>query len=190
MPLQITARHTELSNEDRALIETKADRFRKLAVADRISILDVIVTQQKSNFSVEVNVKASRMDVTGSVVHTDLRAAIDAVMDKVERQLRKQLDKRVDRKRHGRYGRSRRGVTLTFPFLNGIQPTLEPEPEPLEQVIYHTNRILTKPISVEEAAEQLEAESGAFLVFNNAETEKINVIYRRDDSHFNVIEPS
>ncbi len=187
MPLQITARHTELSNDERALIETKVDRLRKLAVADRISILDVIVTQQKGKFNVEVNVKASRMEATGSVLNGDLRSAIDSAMDKIERQIRKQLDKRVDRKR--RDFRARRGVTLTVPLLNGWKPELERE-EPEEHVIFHSNRILTKPMAVEEAAEQLEVESGSFLVFNNAETDHINIIYRREDNHFNVIEPS
>jgi putative sigma-54 modulation protein len=188
MPLQITARHTELPHDLRALIETKAERFRKMAVADQLSVLDVIVAQQKGKFTVEVNVKAHRMEATGSVTNGDLRSAIDAVMDKVERQLRKQLDKRVDRKRHTREARARRSITLTVPFLNGLMPAVEPEIE--DKVIFHTSRILTKPMSVEEAAEQLEIESGAFLVFNNAETDKINIICRRDDGNFSVIEPS
>jgi putative sigma-54 modulation protein len=183
MPLQITARKLDLSDEMRQHIEERVDRFRKLAVNDKISVLDVVITEQKGQYQVEVVVKASRFGATGKITGKDLRGAIDTVMTKVEKQLRKQLDKKRSQKRHSREVRDRRDVTLTVSFDPG--PDLEPEVG-----IIQTERIATKPMSVEEAAEQLEMEAGSFRVFTNAETERINIIYRRDDGHFGVIEPS
>ena len=183
MPLQITARHVELSDDDRAHIEAKVDRFRKLA--EEISVLDVIVDLQKALYTVEVVVKARLFSATGSETHTDLRAAIDRVMSKVERQLRKQIDKKRSQKRHSREARDRRSVTLTLPLL----PEAALESGEDRRIVY-TRRIAAKPMSVEEAAHQLEIEAGSFLVFTNAETDKINIIHRREDGHFGLIEPS
>lgn len=185
MPLQITARKVELSGDMRRHIEGRADRFRKLAVNNKISTLDVVVTGQKGLFTVEVVVKASRFNATGKETDKDLRAAVDHVMAKVERQLRKQLDKKRAQKRHSREVRERRDTTVILSFAPGPS---EPEAD-LEHRIFRTQQIAVKPMSVEEAAEQLEVEAGSFRVFTNAETERINIIYRREDGHFGVIEP-
>jgi len=183
MPLQITARHIELSDDDRAHIEAKVDRFRKLA--EEISVLDVIVDAQKGLYTVELVVKARLFNATGSETHTDLRRAIDRVISKVERQLRKQISKKRSQKRHSREARNRRSVTLTLPVLS--EAALAGGEG---RRIVRTQRIAAKPMSVEEAADRLEVEAGSFLVFTNAETEAINIIHRRDDGHFGLIEPS
>lgn len=181
MPLNITARHVDLQDEDRAHIEGKVDRFRKLAVHDQISVLNVVVDSQKNQYTVEVVVKASRFGATGTETNADLRTAIDGVMSKVERQLRKQLDKKRTKKRHTR---ERDRVTLTVPVAG-------PAPDDTDQGrrIVSSQRIATKPMSIEEAAEQLEIEAGSFLVFVNAETDKINIIHRLEDGHFGLIAP-
>ena len=183
MPLQITARHVELSDDDSAHIEIKADRFRKLA--EQISVLDVIITSQKGHYTVEVIVKARLFNATGSLTPDFLRCAFDRFMSKVERRLRKQIDKRRSQKRHSREARNRHDVTLTLSAMSEVAPMADED-----RRIVRTQRIAAKPMSVEEAAEQLEIETGAFLVFTNAETETINIIHRREDGHFGLIEPT
>jgi putative sigma-54 modulation protein len=183
MPLQITARNVELSAEIRAHIEARVDRFRKLV--DQISVLDVIVTLQRGHYTVEVVVKTHCFNAIGAETDADLRAAIDRVMGKAERQLHKQIDKRRTAKRQPREVRERQALTLTLPVLGEV--ALEADEE---SRIVRSRRIAAKPMSVQEAADQLEIEAGAFLVFYNAETEKINIIYRREDGRFGLIEPS
>jgi putative sigma-54 modulation protein len=184
MPLQITARNFELSAETHAHIEAKVDRFRKLV--DQISVLDVIVTLQRRLYKIEVVVKTHCFNAAGSETDADLRAAVDRVMGKVERQLHKQIDKRRTAKRHPREVRERLAVTLTLPVLG---EALSEKPEE-ESRIVRSHRIAAKPMSVQEAADQLEVEAGSFLVFSNADTEQINIIYRREDGRFGLIEPS
>jgi putative sigma-54 modulation protein len=183
MPLQITARNVEISPEMRSLIEAKVDRFRK--IVDEISVLDVIVIFQRGHYTVEVVVKAQRFAATGSETDSDLRAAIDRVMGKVDRQLHKQLDKMRTKKRQPREVRERRALTLTLPMLG--EAAFEADEE---RRIVRTQRIATKPMSVQEAADVLEIEAGSFLVFENAATEQINIIFRREDGRFGLIEPS
>jgi len=182
MPLQITARNVEVSGEIRSIIEAKVDRFRKLV--DAISVLDVMIILQRGRYSVEVVVKAQRFNATGTVIHHDLRTAIDRVMDKVERQLHKQIDKLRTRKRQPRDVRERRALTLTLRMVAEAASEMNEA-----QRIIRTQRIATKPMSVEEAADELALEAGAFLVFENDETEQINIIYRREDGRFGLIEP-
>jgi len=183
MPLQITARNVEIPGEMRALIQAKADRFRKLV--DRISVLEVIIILQRGRYTIEVVVKAQRFNATGTETNHDLRAAIDRVMDKVERQLHKQIDKLRTMKRLPREVRERRALTLTLPISGETKPEIDEE-----RRIVRTRRIATKPMSVQEAADVLAMETGAFLVFENADTEQINIIYRREDGRFGLIEPS
>jgi putative sigma-54 modulation protein len=183
MPLQITARNCEISADMRALIETKVARFRK--IVDEISVLDVIVISQRGKYTVEVVVKAQRFAATGSETDPDLRAAIDRVMGKVERQLHKQIDKKRTMKRQPREVRERRALTLMLPMMG--EAAIEVDEE---RRIVRTQRIATKPMSVQEAADLLEIEAGSFLVFENAETEQINIIFRREDGRFGLIEPS
>jgi putative sigma-54 modulation protein len=182
MPLNITSRHFDLADADRAHIETKVDRFRKLI--DQISVLDVVIDSEKNHYNVELIIKARQFEAAGKETNGDLRSAIDRVISKVERQLHKQIEKRRTVKRHSREARDRRSVTLTLPLLADLEGDQD------ERGIIRTERIAAKPMSVEEAAEQLEVEAGAFLVFTNPETETINIIYRRDDGNFGLIEPS
>jgi len=185
MPLQITARNAELSADLHGHIEAKVNRLRKLV--DQISVLDVKVTLQKGIHTVEVVLKARCFDATGTERDPDLRVAVDRVMGKIERQLLKQLDKLRTKKRQSRPERERlAAVTLTLPIL-GEAPVETAEEE---RRIVRSRRIVAKPMSVHEAADQLEVATGSFLVFTNAETEQINIIYRREDGRFGLIEPS
>jgi len=183
MPLQITARNVEVTDRIRAIIEAKVDRFRKLV--EEISVLDVMIVFQRGRYTVEVVVKAQCFNATGTVTDANLRAAIDSVMGKVERQLHKQLDKMRTMKRQPRAVRERRAPTLPLP----VSQEVTKETEEKRQII-RTERIAVRTMSVQEAADALEIEAGAFLVFKNVEADTINIIYRREDGQFGLIEPS
>ncbi len=182
MPLQITARNCEIAPDMRAHIEAKVDRFRKLV--DQISVLDVITTFQRGFYTVEVVVKSHIFHATGTETDADLRTAIDRVMGKVERQLHKQIDKRRTAKRQPR---PERHLALTIP-LPGVGEIAAETDE--DNRIVRSRRIASKPMSVQEAADQLEADTGSFLVFYNADTEKVNILYRREDGRCGLIEPT
>ena len=63
------------------------------------------------------------------------------------------------------------------------------EPTPVGPRIIKTRRYAIKPLAEEEAAQSLAGEENSFLVFRNAETEKIAVIYKRKDGNYGLIEP-
>ena len=77
------------------------------------------------------------------------------------------------------------GAFCKVPVTGESRAAAEPD-----RRIVRSRQIATTPMSVEEAAEQLEIAAGSFLVFTNAETDAINIIHRLDDSNFGLIEPS
>lgn len=126
---------------------------------------------------------------------TDMYAAIDLVTDKLVRRVKKYHDKIHGKTKHG--------------HEKIVAPTPEPELAPVAVVatiadefvgevdhagdngrIVKTKQFALKPMSVREATLQLELVGHAFFVFTNAESNRTNVVYRRNDGHYGLIEPA
>ena len=105
---------------------------------------------------------------------TDMKASIDQLVDMLERQARRYRDKR-------RRGPGRN----SHPLVEGT-PVVPDEDSPL---IVKTKQFPVKPMSPEEAVLQLELVGHDFFVFQNAETLEVNVVYRRRDGNYGLIEP-
>jgi putative sigma-54 modulation protein len=104
-----------------------------------------------------------------------MRASIDQLVDKLERQVQ-----RYRQKRRRRSGGRDNGTNL------GAGP---PPGEDSEPVIVKTKQFAVKPMVPEEAVLQLELIGHDFFVFENAETGEVNVVYRRRDGDYGLIEP-
>jgi putative sigma-54 modulation protein len=111
----------------------------------------------------------------------DMYAAVDAVVDKIERQLRRYKE-RI--KAHKPASDSReRLVRKSIVEAESIEQLKEP-------VIIRTKTFSMKPMSVEEAVMQMDLLHKDFLVYTEAASENINVIYRRKDGNYGLIEPN
>jgi putative sigma-54 modulation protein len=104
-----------------------------------------------------------------------MRASIDMLVEKLERQARRYRDKR--RSRSSRSGGAAEPETI---------PVLADEEAP---VIVKTKQFAVKPMTPEEAVLQLELIGHDFFVFQNVETTDVNVVYRRRDGNYGLIEP-
>jgi len=108
---------------------------------------------------------------------SDMKASIDQLVGKLERQVKRYREKRrVAPRRHARDG----GVPMEQPV----------ELEESETAIVKTKQFSVSPMSAEEAVLQLELVGHDFFVFRNAATDGINVVYRRRDGDYGLIEPS
>ncbi|GBE58074.1 light-repressed protein A [bacterium BMS3Abin01] len=110
---------------------------------------------------------------------TDMYASIDLVADKLDRQVKKYRGKLVSHNAH---------VRGSLPPDRGLE-LLDEEDEEREPQIVKTKQFSIKPMSAEEAALQMELIGHDFFVFRNAETNETNVIYRRRDGDYGLIEP-
>ena len=105
----------------------------------------------------------------------DMKASIDLLVEKLERQVKRYRQKR--RHEHDRHA-------------NGPAPAASPIPSEEETMIVKTKQFVLGAMSAEEAVEQLELIGHDFFVFRSAESGEINVVYRRRDGDYGVIEPA
>lgn len=144
-----------------------------------------------------VLVCANHITIEASEESTDLYASMDQVTDKITRQMRKYKTRllrhnRPHRQQTVRYLQESVYDAETFTNLDAAEDRITaqgyteapPEPEAIQ-----TEKYAVKPMFIEEAVLQMEMSARQFLVFLNAKTEKINVLYRRKKGDFGLIEP-
>ena len=105
-------------------------------------------------------------------------SSIDLVIDKLDRQVRKYRDRIVE---HGN-----KDALREYRANHKVLSELIPEDQ---REIIPQKELILKPMNVDEAVMQMELLNKSFLLFNNADTNSLNVIYIRDDGHFGLIQP-
>jgi len=177
MRLQVKGKNLDVSDSIRSYAE---DKLRKLErqLADPTQIeLELSVERNPSisaNHVAEATIWTKGPTLRAREASADMRASIDQLVDKLERQVQRYRQKR--RRRTGRDN----GAHL------GAEP---PSHEGSEPEIVKTKQFPVKPMSPEEAVLQLELVGHDFFVFENAETSEVNVVYRRRDGDYGLIEP-
>jgi len=177
MQLSVTFRHMEASEALRTYVHERVTKLTKYI--DKPLESQVTLSVQKFRHIAEVVINANGIRIAGQEAHEDMYAAIDLVMDKIERQVKKYKQKiRKHKPVPGREIRWRRDIYE--------QESFEDDREP---VVVRTDHYFVKPMSVDEAAMQMDLSQQGFLVFNNASTQTVNVIYRRKDGNYGLIVP-
>lgn len=129
---------------------------------------------------VEITVFADGLCIRGEEYDTEIRAAIDRVSDKLESRLLRFKERLIDR--HRRKG-------------NNVPPALAslPEEEPNDSIphveIRERKQFLLKPMTVDEAALQMEMVDHPFFVFRNEDTGRFEVLYKRRDGRYGLLQP-
>ena len=154
------------------------------AVQDKIGKLsryftettEIIVTLsvEKERQKIEVTIPMKGNIIRAEQVSNDMYVSIDLVEEIIERQLRKYKTKLVEKKQSG-------GFTQDF-----IDDDIEEE-ETIN--IIRTKKFAMKPMDAEEACIQMELLGHNFFVFRNADTDEVNVVYKRKGNTYGVIEP-
>ncbi len=138
--------------------------------------ITVILTVEKGRHIVEVTVPINGMLLRGEEATTDMYTSIDLVIEKLEKQIEKYKTK---------IARKLRGGVFKGDLVASTGEAVETE----EFGVVKTKRFAVKPVDVEEAIMQMNLINHDFYVFTNAETEEVNVVYRRKDGHYGLIEP-
>ena len=179
MQITTTFRHMEPSEPLKSYAEEKLERVKKYIYEPIVA--QVFLTVEKIRHSAEVTITAKGITMKAAEETNDMYAAVDAVVDKIERQLRRYKE-RI--KAHKPASDSReRLVQKSIVEAESIEQLKEP-------VIIRTKTFSMKPMSVEEAVMQMDLLHKDFLVYTEAASENINVIYRRKDGNYGLIEPN
>ncbi len=169
MQVMVTFRHVEPTEGLRQHAEDKVQRVHKYL--RRPIEAHVTLSVEKQRHIAEVQLTANHLNVTATEETDDLYSAIDLAMTKIERQVKKHTAKIKDHK-----------------GPNNVATPLAGSIERAGSTI-HTQRIAVKPMSVDEAVMQLKLQKTDFLLFTNAATDALSVVYRRKDGNYGLIEP-
>ena len=178
MNLQVKGRNLEISDQIREYAEEKLGKLDRLVKDPTRIELELAVEKNPSiadNQVAEATVWTKGPVLRARETSADMKASIDELASKLERQVKRYREKRRPRK-HDRH--------------DGVAG----EPAPVEAseegpTIVKAKQFAFKPMTPEEAVLQLELVGHDFFVFRNAESEEINVVYRRRDGDYGLIAP-
>lgn len=179
MDITFMAKNTDATEALREYAGEKLERLTRYF--DQIMSVDVEFIAERNPSIAKSQICEVTMFAKGATVRAveaspDMRASIDLVVDKLERQIKRYKHKR-----------SNNGANHKANGRTGVAAAIAEEERP---VIVRSKRVEAKPMTPEEATLQMELLGHDFFVFTNADSEDINVVYRRRDSNYGLIEPS
>jgi len=173
MQTSVTFKNIDPSDHLRAYVSEKLNRFDKYFYNPGEA--NVVLSVEKFRHIAEVNIAGDRLTIIGKEETEDMHASIDMVLDKLEKQIKKNKQKRRD-------FRSGKAKTKTGGIdAGGVE-------EEMETGLF-VKSIEYKPMDVDEAIMQMDLVEDNFLVFTNARSERVNVLYRRKDGSYGLIQP-
>jgi putative sigma-54 modulation protein len=181
MNLQMKAKHFTPNETHLQYAEKKLGKFDKLL--NREVDIAVNCSKEQDEERVEITLQAGGFRLRAEEFAPDFYVAFDSAIDTLERQLDKYKTRWSNKRR---YGESIRTGSWLLPNEEPEEPIEDDEDNP--QII-RVKRFAMKPTYPEDAVIEMEMLGHSFYMFLNAETEEINVVYRRNDGKYGLIEP-
>jgi putative sigma-54 modulation protein len=174
MQVQLRGRNIEVTKSLKDYVTKRLGKLDKYMV--NFGDAQVALTVVRGLHRVEVTIPIDGMILRGEENTGDMYASIDLVVDKLEKQIEKYKGKL--QKRGNRINEGQRAMAL-----------VKKEEEEDGPKLVRTKRFAIKPMPVDEAILQMNLLGHNFFVFSNAETEQVNVVYKRKDGNYGLIEP-
>lgn len=169
----ITGRNIEVTPGLRDAVQDKIGKLERYFTPDTEVVVTLSV--QKGRQTIEVTIPTKGNIIRAEESSSDMYVSIDLVEEIIERQIIKYKKKLIDKKQ----------AALSF-----SQAFIDEESEPEEEIqIVKTKRFGIKPMDAEEACIQMELLGHNFYVFLNADTDEVNVVYKRKGNTYGLIEP-
>ena len=173
MKFNIHGRKLDVTESIKKYIEEKIGRLDKYFENPDNITATVLIKLRGKDQVVEVTINANKFMLRGEESSKDLYASIDKVSDKIERQIRK--------------NKTRMSKKVNKSLINDFVLDFE-EPEENDNVIVKRKVIEDKPMNEEEAILQMELLGHEFFAFRNVDTKEINILYKRKDGNYGILE--
>lgn len=177
MKIEFTGRQVEVTQDLRDLTERKLGKLSR--VLHGITHVHVVIAADKHRQIAEVSIQSPRLSLTATDESGDSAASIATVIDKLTRQAQRHVGKLRERKR--------RAPSRAVALWSGIMAAAPAEAGGPR--VIRSRRFVVKPMTVDEAVLQVGSSEDGFLVFRDAATERVNVLYKRKDGNLGLIEP-
>jgi len=173
MKFNIHGKNIDVTESIKNYIEEKIGRLDKYFENPEDITAKVLIKLRGKDQVVEVTINANKFILRGEESNKDLYASIDKVSDKIERQIRKNKTKL----------KKKTNKDISRDFVLDFD-----EEEENDNVIVKRKVIENKPMSEEEAILQMELLGHDFFAYRNQETSEVNVLYKRKDGNYGVLE--
>ena len=170
MRIQLRGEKIEITEAINSYVEEKISKLDKFFKEKDIQA-KVTIKMNGKKHAIDVTIPYDKFIIRSEEIHDDLYAAIDLVLDKLERQIRKNKTKM---KKHTAFN------------INYAE--IEDEVNEEENKVVKRKTIEMKPMSEEEAILELELLSHDFFIYKDSDTESVNVVYKRKDGNYGIIE--
>jgi len=170
----ISGKNIDVTPSLRNIIEQKLGKLERYFTPETEIIVTLSVEKERQKIEVTIPIKGNI--IRSEQVSDDMYVSIDLVEEVIERQLRKYKNKLIDKHQEG----------------SGLRVDIDDSEEEFEEGeirIVRTKRFGIKPMFPEDACVQMELLGHSFFVFSNAETDEVNVVYKRKDGTYGLIEP-
>ena len=174
MNITITGRNIELTDGLKAAVEEKLGKLDKYFTSEATANVTLSVEKDRQKIEVTIPVKGSI--IRSEQVSNDMYVSIDLVEEVIERQLKRYRHKLIARQQEAK-------GYFKEDFLSGENP------EDDDVQIIRSKKFGMKPMYPEDACIQMELLGHSFFVFRNAETDEVNVVYKRRGNTYGLIEP-
>jgi len=175
MRYTVTGKNIEITEALKDIAVQKISKLEKFFTPETVANITMSVEKKIHKIEVTIPIKGSVIRAEENHNET-MYAAIDLVVDKLERQLLKHRQKIIDRHRHS--------GTFKSEYLDYTD-----RDEENHLKIVRSKRFAMKPMDPEEACMELELLGHDFFVFRNGDTDEVNVVYKRKNGAFGLIEP-
>lgn len=178
MKVQIYGKNISVTPAIAEKVETKLAVLKKYLIIDENTHANVVVRVYPQGQKIEVTIPTKVAVLRAEVTHDDLYAAIDLVIDKLEDQIRRQ------KTRLSRKGKDK----LAMAFIDEEIVVDEDENEELDDEVVRTKTISPDVMDLDEAIMRMEMLNHSFYIYTDADTNEINVVYKRNDGGYGCIE--
>ncbi|MDD2331976.1 MAG: ribosome-associated translation inhibitor RaiA [Candidatus Cloacimonetes bacterium] len=181
MQITITARHFELTKAIRDYVEGACLKLKKYF--DHIITMHVTLALENNRNICELSLHASRYSLQSQSEELDMYLSIDTAIDKMEIQIKKLKEKvtyhqkKALKENYEGFDEFSRASEFHFNATSKARKTIK------------TKRVVPEILSIPEALEKIDEVKEEFLIFKNVETDRLNVLVRKDEEHFKLFEP-
>ena len=191
MQMNITFRPLEPIDSLKNYAQDKVERANKYL--DRAGEAHVVLSLERHLHHADITITSGAFVLRGREKSEDMYASIDLAMDKIERQLRRYKERL--KHHHGRERvHHRQDLMASLKVRHDVVSVADPEttPDTKDEAprAIKTNAFLIREMTTEAAIMQMDLMINDFLVLTNAGTHEMNVVYRRKDGHYGLIEAS
>jgi putative sigma-54 modulation protein len=174
MKISVTFRSSEGEKWQKVYVEEKIRKLNKYV--DVPAEAHVIISMEKFRNFVEINLSANGWNVNAKEEAKDMHLAIDNCIEKIEKQLKKQKEKIREHKPKS----IRRG-------MEKVNERSETEESATNKIV-EMRKIVLKPMTLDEAVMEIEGTKNHFIIYRDSSSEKVSLVYRRDDGNYALIE--